>query len=300
MFVAKYTSDGDLLWARGLGPDSMALPQEAALASDGSVAVVGWFRGTFATPTGDVGDAVLDPIDNFVAVFEPDGQMRWARVFRSTTALGALHCNDIAVAANRDVVVACMSREAFSFGGPVIPVTGQRGMIAKFTPDGVLAWSGGIGDETAWNEPPAIAITATGMIVTVGNERTSETAGRRATIRGFDENATEIWMRRAQTGWTSANVLSALGTDRVFVQGYVEWNDVDFGLGPIPFEYNYLLAVSSEGTPLDQQILPYGQPRVDFAALADGSIAFTGIPAVGSHAGGFRTDIAIGLLDPPP
>jgi hypothetical protein len=300
LFVAKYESDGTLIWARGLGPDSYAYARSVAVGADGSVAVLGWFRGTFVAPTGMLGDSAYDPAEMVVMLIEPNGEVRWARSFGGASPQAAVNCTGLARAPNGDVVIGCSAREAFSFGGPAIPVIGERGMIARFTPNGDLIWSTGVGDVAAQNAPPDLAILPSGAIVTLASEAPDYRTRDNMTLRGFDDNGGETWVRRAQSGQVLGlhdhGAIATAGDDRLLIPGAVRdvGVDVDFGLGPIPSNSHFLLAVASDGTPLDQVLLPSSAPRY-LAPLPDGSIAFTG--SVGPYP---VVDIAVGVLDPPP
>lgn len=73
-FVAKYSSQGRLMWVRDLGPNAQACGRGIGVASDGAVYITGGCDGTIALPGENV------PChQTFAARFDADGTPRWAR-----------------------------------------------------------------------------------------------------------------------------------------------------------------------------------------------------------------------------
>jgi hypothetical protein len=81
-FLALYTEDGELVWVRGFAPVdedySGATADGLAFLPDGSVLVTGWFAGEM---TLDQNVTLSSPGEEsaFVARFDPDGGLVWAR-----------------------------------------------------------------------------------------------------------------------------------------------------------------------------------------------------------------------------
>lgn len=80
MFIAKYTSDGDLLWAQmASGEASVVHGKGIASDADGNSVMTGHFRGVI-TFGGDV--KLVNPGESFevfVAMYTPDGDLLWAK-----------------------------------------------------------------------------------------------------------------------------------------------------------------------------------------------------------------------------
>lgn len=80
VFVAKFSQDGSLLWARSFGSDNEMLPDGFVVDPDGAVILSGKFDGTvtFGAP-GD--ELVSDGWDVYVAKLDAGGNHQWSRAF---------------------------------------------------------------------------------------------------------------------------------------------------------------------------------------------------------------------------
>jgi hypothetical protein len=83
-FLARLGADGELVWAEKLGVLSDGGPPIVALDrfSDGDVVVLGFFSGTVVLGEGQPNETTLvseGMADTFLARYDPDGQLVWAR-----------------------------------------------------------------------------------------------------------------------------------------------------------------------------------------------------------------------------
>ncbi len=157
---------GKTLWAKGLGSLMGDEGRAVALNAAGDVAVAGMFggpidfgNGTAITPQGT---------DGFLAVYDPDGNYKWA------TAIGG-EGNDIAAAVEFDhagnVVVGGWFSGEMTIGD--IPLKGAGAddiFLAKFDPDGKVKWARNIGSDNI-ELIKAIAVNADDSLIITGEIR---------------------------------------------------------------------------------------------------------------------------------
>jgi len=80
MFVAKYTPEGNLVWAKG-AKDGYAVSNGISVATDGSIYIVGYFGSvTFADGSPSDTEFIADGREDiFIAKYNEDGSFAWAR-----------------------------------------------------------------------------------------------------------------------------------------------------------------------------------------------------------------------------
>ena len=161
VYVAKYDPGGTLAWAKS----TWRVPWVGDIAafSDGSSVITGSFTETAIFGMGEPHETTLDPAklsmrDIFVARYNPDGTLAWAK-----SASGPNHDSGSAVAALPDgsaLVTGVINGEPtdepviFGAGEPNETALGSAGyvdvFVAKYNPDGTLAWAkraGGPGND---------------------------------------------------------------------------------------------------------------------------------------------------------
>lgn len=156
-FVAKYDSSGTILWAKkagGIGHDQgMGISTDLA----GNVFVTGDFK----SPTISFGNATLtnvnsDSIDIFVAKYDTDGNVLWAKREGGTSSDGG---HTIAVSPDGDAyVTGWYYSTSFQYGNNTLNRVGPWGnkdmFVAKYDSDGNVIWSKSVGsvyDVNAWS-----------------------------------------------------------------------------------------------------------------------------------------------------
>lgn len=147
-FLARYDTDGKLLWVRQAG--GPALDQIYAVATDkeGNAYVTGYFEGkaTFGTTTltsRTQPDGYHDPDtrygDFFVAKYDPAGKLAWVRQAGDT---GLNTGQAIAADASGNVyVTGRFEGAAIHFGNLLVTRTDQYNFVAKYDRDGNILWA---------------------------------------------------------------------------------------------------------------------------------------------------------------
>jgi len=80
IYVARFTGDGKLEWARTMGGDRIDVAFDVATDASGSAVVTGWFEGTVDFGKGTVSSKTTNK-DVFVVRFDAKGQLVWVKTF---------------------------------------------------------------------------------------------------------------------------------------------------------------------------------------------------------------------------
>lgn len=151
VFIAKYTPQGELVWAYRIGNEDVNVVSGLALGPDGGLYICGYFYGAMdfdPNPQTQALRASNGSSDIFIAKYEQSGgALIWANT------MGGVNIEEaVAVQVSRDgsVLLGGNYIGAFDFdpgpGEQVLPTYGQQDIFfAKFTPEGNLLWARGIG-----------------------------------------------------------------------------------------------------------------------------------------------------------
>ncbi|HEY3746073.1 MAG TPA: SBBP repeat-containing protein [Gemmatimonadaceae bacterium] len=172
LFVARYTRDGALMWARGLGSNSDAYGYGIALDSNSNAYVAGGSRlGTFSFlgKTYTSGDSNL----GFVFSLTSAGDPRWIVAFDPSTQS---YINSIATSATGDVIFDGYAAASISLGGQVIQTAaGPWGFLARYHADGSYLWAEAIGASSAGT----VTVDRSDQIVLETTQSTGDGMGHR-------------------------------------------------------------------------------------------------------------------------
>jgi len=152
IFIARYNPDGTLAWAKRAGGSSDDWGRGITTLSDNSTVVTGGFGypvgGSATFGPGEINQTVLTSAlgDIFIARYNPDGSLAWAK--RAGGAIWDEGYGITTLSDNSTVVTGEFSYEA-TFGPGEINETvlttsfpyGVGGFIARYNPDGTLAWA---------------------------------------------------------------------------------------------------------------------------------------------------------------
>ncbi len=177
IFVAKYNSDGSLIWATRAGGASTDEGRGVAPLSDGGAIITGWFRSFATFGPGEVNETVLfspnGVPDMFVARLNSDGTLAWAkRAGGNDQDRGS---RILALPDDSALVVGSFGfpssgSATFGQGEPNETVLNSSGgteiFIAKFNPDGTLAWAKRAGGSQGDAPYSAAALPDGGAVVT--------------------------------------------------------------------------------------------------------------------------------------
>ena len=243
---------GNLIWAKSAGGSTGGdNGYSITTLSDNSTVVAGRIQGTATFGKGETNQTVLisaGGYDIFVARYNPDGTLAWAK-----SAGGTGYDEGFGVTAYPDDSVAITGY----FSGTAIFNKGEPSQaelisdgtydifIARYYTNGVLGWArraGGSTDDagrsvTALSDYSAVVAGAYTGTATFGKYETNETtliAGGNSDIfiARYDLNGSLLWAKRA--GGTSSEEgrgITALSDDSTVVTGYYSGSLVTFGPG---------------------------------------------------------------------
>jgi hypothetical protein len=174
-FVAKYNSNGTLLWAKRIGGSSNAFGNNIAVDGVGNSIVTGHFTGTVTFDPGEPDEENLISTANsniFVAKFDPSGDIQWAKnvggsSFNTAGGYG------IGVDGSNNILIAGLFKGTATFdqGEPDAVVLASVGdndiFVAKYDPTGDIQWAKRAGG-TSFDGGYGIAVDGSGNSLITG------------------------------------------------------------------------------------------------------------------------------------
>lgn len=178
MYIAKYSSTGTVLWAKGVGTQRYEQANSIAVDGLGNAYVTGYFDGpnvTFGTITLTNTSWGYAPKNMFIVKYDTNGNVIWAKTNGDTTYGGGAQGISIAVDQSNNVYVTGSISGTVFLGSDTLrtsPLGYGRTFIAKYDSNGNEIWArqsktthagidGGVG----------IATDPTGNVVVFGNYR---------------------------------------------------------------------------------------------------------------------------------
>ncbi len=229
MFVAKYTNDGRLLWAKS--PNGKGEAQGVAIDSDGNIFIGGYFTLTISFDDITLKSHSKNSGDAFVAKYSPTGQAIWAKNFGGES--GEIASCETDPFGNVYLAGLFFSKTIISETDTLTNNGAINHFIAKFDNDGKLLWAKSAGGNNG--EEPATAtrefyVDKNGNAFCTGSNWSEFTfAGQ--TIKPvagsedifllkYDKNGNEIW--GVDYGGSGRNAGRGITTDKngnVFLTG---------------------------------------------------------------------------------
>lgn len=270
IFVARYNPDGTLAWARRVGGWSSGgeISQSVAVLSDNSIIITGYFSDTITLDNGTADQAQLVTAQPafYIARYYYDGTLAWAKRVGGTNFSQG---NTVAVLSDNSFVI----RGSFSGRAPGQPgweeangkVTfgegeanqtqltstgghdGGGSFLARYNPDGTLAWARRMAGRFSSELADAIAVLSDNSIVVTGeidgtttfgdgdaNETDLVASDKDFFIARYNPDGTLAWVKDdGRTGYGSSSgscSIAALSDNSIVVAG-VFGRSVTFGAG---------------------------------------------------------------------
>ena len=160
VFIARYAQDGSLTWVKHAGGSNHDEGYGIATLSDNSIVVTGKFGGSGTFGLGEPDETVLTSAgsdDIFIARFNPDGTLIWAKQAGGTDWDGG-YANTALT--DNSTVVTGFFKDLATFGPgeeneTVLSSAGEWDtFIARYNPDGMLEWArraGGPSEDNGFN-----------------------------------------------------------------------------------------------------------------------------------------------------
>jgi len=182
VFLAKFGSDGAVLWGHGFGTVTEQSGQSVAMSPDGGVVVGGYFSGSINLGGGALTDPGTSNI--FLAKFDSAGTHAWSRAYGDAEAQ---ILESVAVDGCGDVLATGYFSGVVDFGGGALTSKGLDDLfVVKLGPKGDHVWSRSFGD-AAGQYGTAIAVGPGGHGYVAGQfEGTIDMGGVLETKGGYD------------------------------------------------------------------------------------------------------------------
>jgi len=306
-FIAKYSWDGHLLWARGLDPQADSMAYGVAVDSVGRIVVTGMF-GYGTLTLGDRSYTVGAKHDGYVATFDPGGSLLWGAGFIGTGDGPAPQA--VAIDRNDDVWIAGQFTSPTTFGGATIdPAAQDRGFLVRYRKDGLFLSSQPVGAEGLWESSASqVVVSSAGQIVVQTTEVEAPDVWATAGVHVFDDTAHELWSTTVADNGNISPQPRTLATTATGVIMTSAWDDPPKGAAAmevVAFDPNGNHSMATFGS----RTAPAGRATLARASAvgATGSIAWAGelSGAVDFGSGPVQThgngdsDAFIVLVDPP-
>jgi len=206
LFIARFAPDWTLRWARRAGGPERTCCTRAAALPDGGVVLTGCIDGAATFGRGEAGETTLVSAgrgDAFVAKFNPDGTLAWARRIGGP---GWDYGLGVAVAEDGGVFVTGHVQGPATFesvdgGGEV--VSGPGGVdvfVARYGAGGALRWVSLAGGELSGELGYAVAALPDGGCAAVGEIMGTATFGHGAVVSEADSGSRDGFIARYTAG----------------------------------------------------------------------------------------------------
>ena len=216
-FVLKYDSDGGLLWARGISGGADEQGRGIATDPDGNVAVVGEFSGTIQLGSLSL-TAASDQRDIFVAKYDPQGLLLWARRYG---AAGEDFARGVGIDAQGYIYVTGVFSDKVPFGQTTLQAESNREQLflMRLTPDGETDWAQGMTGpgqghgceiEVAADGDSVIACDILGELQ-IGDRTITSLGIREGIVARFSADGSLLWVKTL--GATDASASFAIALD---------------------------------------------------------------------------------------
>jgi hypothetical protein len=138
IFVAKYTSAGSYLWAKGVGGIGDDRAYGVAVDRAGNVLLTGYFNAQVDFGGGLVGSTNLNSSPIFLTKYSPNGAYVWAQVIGGNTTWGT----SVTCDSGNNVICTGVAVGPANFGnGLTFGAGGWDYYLAKYTPSGTYLWA---------------------------------------------------------------------------------------------------------------------------------------------------------------
>jgi len=183
--LAKFSADGDLIWAKTFGGDGHDQFHTVAISPDGTIVAAGYTASTNGDFPATEGDRSV-----LLATFSPDGALEWAKISGTN---GRDEFDALAINPDGTIIAAGVTSST-NGDFPVQVSNGDIGnsVIAKYSPTGKLLWESTASDGI-WIAYWALTITSDGSIIATG------VASNGPLIAKYSQSGDTLWVKQPGT-----------------------------------------------------------------------------------------------------
>ena len=158
--LAKFSADGDMIWAKTFGGNGHDQFHAVAIGPDGTIVAAGYTASTNGSFPATKGERSV-----LLATFSPDGALKWAKISGTN---GRDEFDAVAVGSDGAIYAAGVTSSTDG-DFPVKAASGDIGcsVIAKYSPAGKVMWSF-TGSDGIWIAYWGLTITSDDAIVATG------------------------------------------------------------------------------------------------------------------------------------
>lgn len=254
--LGALAADGTHLWSRLIGGPGYDYMGDIALAEDGDILVSGTFEdgmdfGGGSTPSaGGYQPGSVGARDAFVARFDPDGDLRWAKTFGWE---GRDDGGAVEVLPDGDIVITLTSSATELHIGTtrLESPEGELSAVVRLTSDGDVMWARAISDATSLG---SLCLDQEGNLLMTTRIRTRIDGQRVSGVDGLlklSSDGEPIWRTTFDGIVPWATTVALAPDDSIVIGGAFVDGPVDFGggvLAPGEGDQGLLARFASDGT----------------------------------------------------
>lgn len=231
IYVAKYTPDGKLLWAKSMGGGNLDQVNNLAVDKDGNVILGISFTSSSIDCNPGAGTFIINSNggeDALVVKLDTDGNFVWARsVGGNSTDRGHVITTD---KDGNVIFVGSFSSSSVNISGNTLANKGSYdGFVVKYASNGNVLWSAGFGS-SAMDEIKSVKTDSNGAIAIMGYYGASINLNPRGTAKTFTASAETYFLAKYDpngildwantiTGTSTIASISIGPTNEIFTTG---------------------------------------------------------------------------------
>ena len=238
-FLVKFTTNGNVLWAKSFGGSGVDYAHDLNIGNDGNIVL----SGSFTSPTITFGNITLTiaessatyMYDMYVAKFDADGNVLWAQ---SAGGNQVDHGNGNCIDNNNIYVTGGFGSPAIAFGDVTLSNSGKSDMfVVKYDANGNVLWAksvGGVQYETGSNitlvENANIIVSGvfSSSSVAIGDTVLSTRGGNDILLVKYDANGNVLWAKsEGGAGHESGRLIKE--SERYILSGSFTSPTISFG-----------------------------------------------------------------------
>lgn len=235
-YIAKHDNLGNFLWARSIGGAFDEVSNAVVCDNGGNVFITGYFTSS-TLAIGAFTLTNLGGTDVFIAKFDPNGNVLWAKSFGDNMIEES---NGIACDGNNIYVTGQFQSNTINFGTGTLTCNGGGDVFtAKYDNNGNELWAKGFGD-AGLEIGYGITTTTTNEIYVTGSFKSSlltfstytlnNMGGSDYFIIRYDNSGNEIWAKGAGGNFDDAGTSVKQGfAGEIFATGYFKSTTISFG-----------------------------------------------------------------------
>lgn len=253
IYIAKYTSDGKLLWAKSIGGNNLDQVNNLAVDKDGNVIIGASFSSSSIDCNPGSGVFTVNgngSFDALIVKFDTDGDFIWAKSIGSPN-MDAGHV--VTTDKDGNVIFVGSVTGAVTIGSTNLPHKGGLdGFVVKYSPSGNVLWATSFAS-TGEDEIKSVKTDSDGSIAIMGYFGSSINLNPRGTAQNFTANGETYFIAKYnENGILSwANKIDGTSTRTVASISIGQTNDIFItGVysGTINFNSSTTISLTSSGS----------------------------------------------------